>query len=257
MEKNRKMMLIVGNIVTLVIALVMNFLATALPLNNKTTGELSDLYPNLFVPAGYVFAIWGVIYTFLIIFGIYQALPQNLEKSFHQEISFYFIISNLANAIWIFFWHYELVLLALLTMLVLLITLIIIYHRLNIGVNEVARNEKIAIHIPFSIYLGWITVATIANVTALLVSVNWDRLGVNEVIWTWVVLVIATVIVLSVVITRKDIAYGLVPVWAFIGILVKQVENSPDVALVAGLFAGIILITVIIVGIQSYRDVSV
>ncbi|MFX0186037.1 MAG: tryptophan-rich sensory protein [Candidatus Hodarchaeota archaeon] len=256
MEFNKKNILIIGNLVTLILALIMNFLSNALPLNGKTAGELSDSYPNLFVPAGYVFAIWGIIYVFLIIFGIYQALPQNKDKPFQEKISFYFILSNLANATWLFFWHFEFVLLSLLTMLVLLFSLIMIYLRLGIGINRVERNEKFSVHTLFSIYLGWITVATVANVTALLVSLSWDGLGINEEIWTWIVLAIATVIVLTVIVTRRDIVYGLVPVWAFIGILVKQLDNSANVALGAGLFAGIIFIFLFITSIQSYRKVS-
>ncbi|MFX0052682.1 MAG: tryptophan-rich sensory protein [Candidatus Hermodarchaeota archaeon] len=256
MEFNKRNILIIGNLVTLFLALIMNFLSNALPLNGKTAGELSDSYPNLFVPAGYVFAIWGIIYVFLIIFGIYQALPQNKDKQFQENISFYFILSNIANATWLFFWHFEYILLSVLTMLVLLLSLIMIYLRLGIGVNQVERNEKLAVHTLFSIYLGWITVATVANVTALLVSLSWDGLGINEEIWTWIVLAIATAIVLTVTVTRRDIVYGLVPVWAFIGILVKQLDNSPSVAIGAGLFAGIIFIVLVITSIQSYRKVS-
>ncbi len=257
MEFSKKNALIIGNLVSLILALIVNVLSNALPLNGKTAGELSDSYPNLFVPAGYVFAIWGIIYIFLIIFGIYQTLPRNINKSFHDDVSFYFIISNLANMIWLIFWHFEFVLLSLITMLVLLISLIIIYLRLGIGVKHVERNEKLAVHTLFSIYLGWITVATIANVTAFLVSESWDRFGINEDIWTWIILAIATIIVLAVIITRKDIVYGLVPIWAFIGILVKQLDNSPSVAIGAGLFVGIIFIAELISSVKLYRKVSV
>ena len=253
MELNKKNVFIIGNIVTLVLALIVNFLSNALPLNGKTAGELSDSYPNLFVPAGYVFAIWGIIYIFLVIFGIYQALPRNQNKSFHEAISFYFIISNLANAAWLFLWHYEQVLLSLFAMVVLLLSLIMIYLRLGIGIAETERSEKFSVHMLFSIYLGWITVATVANVTALLVSISWDGFGISEEIWTVIVLIIATIIVLSVLITRKDVAYGLVPVWAFIGILVKQLENSVLVATTAGFFAGIIFLAVLFAGLQMYR----
>ncbi len=257
MEFNKKNILIIGNVVTLALTLLINFLSNALPLNGKTAGELSDTYPNLFVPAGYVFAIWGIIYIFLIIFGIYQALPQNRNKSFHEAISFYFIISNLINAGWLFLWHYELVLLSLLAMLVLLFSLIMIYLRLGIAITQTERNEKFAIHTLFSIYLGWITVATIANVTALLVSVSWDGFGISDEIWTMIILLIATAIVLSVVITRRDVIYGLVPVWAFIGILVKQFENSLIIASLAGIFAGLILLTVLFTYFQIHRKSTV
>jgi hypothetical protein len=138
-------------------------------------------------------------------------------------------------------------------MVVLLLSLIIIYLRLGIGVSETERNEKFSVHTLFSVYLGWITVATIANVTALLVSISWDRFGISEEIWTVIVLIVATAIVLSVVVTRKDVVYGLVPVWAFIGILTKQFENSLIVASLAGLFAGLILLTVLFIAFRIYR----
>lgn len=257
MELPKKNILIIGNLVTVPISLIINFLSSFLPLNGKTAGELSDSYPNLFVPAGYVFAIWGIIYIFLIIFAIYQIQPKNFNKSFYEEISFYFIIVNLSNAIWLIFWHYELVLLSVITMVVLLISLIIIYLRLGIGIKKVEKTEKITVHTLFSLYLGWITIATIANITTLLVSISWNGLGISEELWTWIVLTIAITIVLIVIITRKDIVYSLVFIWAFIGILMKQMNNATDVAIIAGLFAGIIGIISSITIYQFKRNVSI
>jgi hypothetical protein len=160
---------------------VVNGLANALPLNNKTTGELSDLYPNLFVPAGLTFAIWGLIYVLLAIFVIYQLIPsvrRDAQKvDFVQRIGLLFFISSIANIGWIFAWHYEIVPLSLVLMLILLGYLIAIYLRLNIGKSEATKSEKYLVHLPFSVYLGWITIATIANVTALLVDINWNTWG--------------------------------------------------------------------------------
>jgi hypothetical protein len=238
----KKELLIGGNIIGLGLTLIVNFLATALPLNGKTTGELSDSYPNLFVPAGYVFAIWGVIYTLLIVFVVFQALPRNRNEEFHNQISGLFIISSLANSLWIFLWHYEQVLFSLLTMIVLLVSLILIYWRLEIGLNPVALNQKLAVHTPFSVYLGWITVATVANVTALLVSINWDRFGISETIWTLIVLSVATIIAIVIILQRKDIAYTLVPIWAFIGIFIKQIENVVEVSFYAAICAIVLAI---------------
>jgi hypothetical protein len=229
----------------------MNGLANALPINGKTTGELSDLYPNLFVPAGYVFSIWGVIYILLIVFAVFQYLPDYRDKGYLEEISIFFIISNLANLLWIVLWHYEVVLLSLLVMLIILVSLVLIYVRLNIGKKEIPLKEKIAFHVPFSVYLGWITVATVANVTASLVSINWDGLGILPEIWTVVVLVVATIIASIIVITREDYAYGLVPVWAFVGIFVKQLNNNQLVRLVALFFAIIIFLEII--GTYTYK----
>ena len=238
----KKELFIGGNILGLALTLIVNFLATALPLNERTTGELSDSYPNLFVPAGYVFAIWGAIYTLLIIFVVFQALPKNRNEEFHNQISVLFIISSLVNSLWIVLWHYEQVLFSLITMLVLLTSLILIYWRLEIGLNPVPLNLKLSVHTPFSVYLGWITVATVANVTAFLVSINWDGFGISEAIWTLIVLSVATIIAIIIILQRKDIAYTLVPIWAFIGIFIKQIENVIEVSFYAAICALILAI---------------
>jgi len=238
----KKELLIIGNIIGLALTLFVNFLANALPINGKTTAELSDSYPNLFVHAGYVFAIWGAIYILLSIFVVFQALPKNRNDEFHNQISGLFIISSLTNSLWIFLWHYEQVLFSLITMLVLLASLIIIYWRLEIGLNPVPLNLKLAVHTPFSIYLGWITVATVANVTAFLVSINWDGFGISEAIWTWIVLSVATIIAVIIILQRKDITYTLVPIWAFVGIFIKQIENVMEVSFYAAFCALILVI---------------
>lgn len=214
------------NIVAFVGTVVVNILANTLPIAGKTTGELSDLYPNLFVPAGFTFAIWGVIYILLALFVIYQALDiLKLNKNpVVEKIGVWFILASLANMAWIFAWHYEQVFLSLLVMLVLLISLLRIYLRLGIGVSKVSKDEKYFVHLPFSVYLGWITVATVANVTAFLVDINWGRFGLSEVTWTVVVIVVATLITLKMLQKHGDIFYSLVVIWAFVGILAKRLS---------------------------------
>ena len=221
-----KKILQILNFIAVIATIFVNFLANYIPLNGKYTGELSDTYPNLFVPAGITFAIWGVIYILLILFAVYQARDlfgkQKYDMPYLNKISFFFVLTSLANILWIFFWHYEQVILSLLAMIVLFVSLITIYLRLNIGEQNITRSEKFFIHVPFSVYLGWITVATIANVTAVLVSVNWDGFGISEQMWTILVLIVATIITLLVLLKRKDIPYSAVIVWAFIGIVVKR-----------------------------------
>ena len=226
-----KKILQVLNFIAVIATIVVNFLANYLPLNGKYTGELSDSYPNLFVPAGITFAIWGVIYILLILFALYQARDlfgkQKYDMPFLNKISFIFVLTSLANILWIFFWHYEQVILSLLAMIVLFVSLITIYLRLNIGEQNITRSEKLFIHVPFSVYLGRITVATIANVTAVLVSVNWDGFGVSEQMWTILILIVATIITFLVLLKRKDIPYSAVIVWAFIGIVMKRFGSDP------------------------------
>jgi hypothetical protein len=111
-------------------------------------------------------------------------------------------------------------------MFLLLAALILIYLRLEIGKSKVQLREKIAFHLPFSVYLGWITIASIANVAATLVSVNWDGFGISQETWAIIIVIIALLIAMLVALTRKDIAYGLVVIWALLGIAVKQSLNQ-------------------------------
>jgi benzodiazapine receptor len=225
-------------------ALIVNWLSTALPLNGKTPEEISDSFDVFFVPAGYVFSIWGVIYLFLLGFTVYQALPSQRENPALQKIGYLYVGSALANIFWIFLWHYGFFPLSLVLMLALLGFLIAIYLRLGICKVEVSTAEKWLVHIPFSIYLGWITVATIANATAVLDYVGWNGWGINPEIWTILMLLAAVVISGIMSFTRGDIAYSLVLIWAFIGIAVKHQDTTMVAAgaFVAALFVGLLLV---------------
>ena len=203
-----------------------NYLAVTLPLNDKTTGELSDQYPNLFVPTGFTFSIWGIIYLLLAIFIIYQlvyAFRKNTQNSsFMEKIGILFFVSSLANLGWVFAWHFELISISLFLMLILLVSLIVIYVKLQIGRSDSPKSEKYLVHLPFSVYLGWITIATIANTAALLVNLGWNRFGFSEPFWTVAVIIIGIVISLTILFYRKDIFYCLVVDWALFGILMKR-----------------------------------
>ena len=241
----KKKMLQIGNFAGFIATVIVNFLAIGLPLNNRTTQQLSDALPNLFVPAGITFSIWSIIYILLGIFAIYQAKDlfksEKEELPFLEKIGFFFILSSIANVLWIFFWHYEQVAISLLVMIVLFISLLALYLRMEIGKTDVTKQEKNFIHVPISVYFGWITTATIANVTALLVSVNWDGFGIAEEVWAIVILAVAAVIYVLTVITRNDIAYGLVGVWSTLGIVLKQIIEAPVVGYTA-------LVVMIVIG---------
>jgi hypothetical protein len=213
-------------VVTVLITLVVNVLADALPLNGLNTGRISDRFNIYFVPAGYVFSIWGLIYIGLIAFAIYQALPSQRENPRLRAVGWWIALGGLANSAWIFLWHYEQFPLTLVAMLVLLATLIVTYLRLGIGRTTVTSGEKWSVHIPFSIYLGWITVATIANVSDVLDFLKWDRFGISPEIWMSVVLAAVLVIAVLMNFTRRDLAYAAVLLWALAGISVKQASIS-------------------------------
>ncbi|MFC2052468.1 hypothetical protein ACFLT4_07050 [Chloroflexota bacterium] len=233
MGKSRLLTLSILNLIGFLGTVVVNGLANALPLNNKTTGELSDQYPNLFVPAGLTFSIWGVIYILLAIFVIYGliiSIKNNTQKTaFIENTGILFFISSLTNIGWIFAWHYEILPLSLVLMLVILGSLITIYLRLRIGKSDSSSSGKYLVHLPFSVYLGWITIATIANVTAVLVDINWNTFGLGEQFWAVAVIIVGIAIALSVLFTRKDIFYCLVVDWALLGILLKRLADSTPV----------------------------
>ena len=229
---NKTLQLIqIGNIIAVIMTIVVNGLANVLPIGGKYTGELSDNIPNLFVPAGITFSIWGIIYILITIFAIYLAKDllkkEKLTQTFLEKISYFFILASLANIIWIFLWHYEQVILSLIAMIILFISLLIIYLRLKIGMEKVSTKDKLFVHVPIRVYIGWITVATIANVTAVLVTINWDGFGISPEVWTILVLIVATIITMLVIIKRKDYAFSAVIIWAFIGIYLKRIQDDP------------------------------
>ena len=233
------------NLLAVVATIVINGLANALPLNGQTTGEISDRFQVYFVPAGYVFSIWGLIYVGLIAFAIYQALPAQRDNPRLRSIGYLFTLSCVANIAWLFLWHYEVFPLTLVAMLSLLLLLIAIYLRLGIGRAQVSTADKWLVHIPFSIYLGWITVATIANVTSLLDYLNWSGWGISPEAWTVIMLVAGTVIASAVSLTRGDVAYMLVIVWAFAGIAVKH-AGTPVVAIAAWVTAVLVALMLVV-----------
>ena len=240
-----------GNIAAFIITLAINSLANTTVFNGRTTGQVSDLYPTLVTPAGYVFAIWGIIYVLLLAFVIYQALPSQKDKLFQKQIGLIFILSSLFNCVWLFLWQYDFITESVVVMFALLASLIAIYLRLNIGKAKVSLKEKLLVHLPFSVYLGWITIAAIANVASALVSANWGGFGLSPETWAVTVLIIALVITLAVIVKRRDIAYSLVIVWALGGIAVKQ-NTSQNVVTTAEIAIGVILF-VLALAIAIYR----
>lgn len=168
MQKNQINYFRYLNIIAFIVTIIINSLAGSTTfIGGQLTAQVSDANPTLITPAGYVFSIWGIIYLLLGIFTVYQALPRNKDRSFQKQISFFFVLSCVANILWLFAWQYGQLPLSVGLMLLLLASLIMIYQRLGIGKTVVPLIEKLAIHLPFSVYLGWITIATIANISAL------------------------------------------------------------------------------------------
>jgi benzodiazapine receptor len=240
------------NVLAVVATIAINGLANALPLNGKTTGEISDRFQVYFVPAGYVFSIWGLIYLALLAFAIYQALPAQQENPRLRRVGYLFAASCLANVAWLFLWHYEVFPLTLVAMVALLLSLIAIYLWLEIGRAHVSAAEKWLAHVPFSIYLGWITVATIANATSLLDYLNWGGWGISPEVWTVIMLVAGTAIAAAVGLPRGDVAYMLVIVWAFVGIAVKH-AGTPVVAIAAWVTAAVVAVMLVVGAVRQQK----
>jgi hypothetical protein len=222
--KDKKgLILKIATVASIVVMFVVNILANAIPINGMTTGALSDAIPIYFVPAGYVFSIWGLIYIGMI---LYTVLMFKKYEGFDKRIALWIIIGSLPNAGWIFLWHYQLVYSSVILMLVLFASLVAIHLEMN--------KEKLSIwkKLPFNIYLGWISVASIANIAAALTLANWGGFGISGEIWSAIMIVIACGLGIYAAI-RKNIAYTLVILWALIGILVKFSGKSDIVTIVS------------------------
>lgn len=214
---------VLANIVTLVFTLVMNTLANTLPLNGRTTGEISDSFDALFTPAGYVFSIWGLIYLGLIGFTIFQALPAQQRNPWVRATGWWVTLGHVANGLWIVFWHYGLLPLTMVAMLTLLVSLLVVYRRVNAaGLGRPDSATRWLVQAPFSLYLGWISVATIANATVFFIWLGWDG-GSLGAVWTAALILVAAGLALWL----RDAIYTLVIIWAVVGILVQRAEFAP------------------------------
>lgn len=216
-------------VLTFMTMLIVNVLANILPINEVTTGQVSDSFPNLFAPAGLTFSIWGLIYLLLAGYTLYHVglFRNNTKKSkteLFNKIGILFSVSSIANATWVFSWHYYKIPLTMLLIVVILICLILI-NRLTTN-KRFSTKDYLFIRLPFSVYFGWITIATIANANVLLVSIGWDWFGLSEVIWTVVILAVGLTITTVTMIKNRDVAYGLVIIWAYAGILLKHVSSE-------------------------------
>ncbi|MBP2030233.1 preprotein translocase subunit SecG [Methanohalophilus levihalophilus] len=229
MNTDQRKIIQIVTLATFLIMVFVNFLANALPINGVTAGQVSDSYQNLFAPAGATFAIWGLIYLLLAGYtlyqlGIFQGKTNTYKTELINKIGILFSVSSIANASWIFAWHYEIIPLSMLLMIVILVCLILI-NQLT-GKEQFSKMEYFFVRLPFSVYFGWITVATIANATILLVSLGWKDFILSDVLWAIIVIFLGIVIAIATMLKNKDIAYGLVIVWAYSGILLKHI--SPE-----------------------------
>lgn len=232
-------------IVSLLAVITTNALANILPLNGQTTGEISNRLPVLFTPAGYVFSIWSLIYLLLVFWVVGLWRNRFNKDALYERRSLLFIISCVFNIAWIFLWHYEYFLLTVIVMISLLLTLIILYRTYPV------QDNRLSIRLPISIYLGWISVATIANISYALTVYEWSGWGLSDPLWAVIMMTIGAALALHIRFHHFDIAYPAVFIWAFIGIAVR---NGFEELLV--MTAALFLSAVLLVGIIFIRKKS-
>ena len=233
------------NILGLVLVLVLNAMANALPINGFNTGQVSAFYPNLFVPAGFTFSIWSLIYLMMIGFVAVSVkwmwhAPDMPTGKLAQAVSPLFLLTCLVNAGWILAWHYLMTGLSVFIMLVFLSLLILIYLKMQPFRESLSGFRKFFLYSFFIVYLGWISVATIANITALLVKMKWTGLGLEPAYWSLTMMAVAILLGLLFIVKKRDHAFAWVIAWALFGIHGAQSERTPAIGQLA--LAGIALL---------------
>lgn len=245
--------LVLVNIAGLIAVLIVNYLSNSLPLNGKTTGQLSDQYPNLFVPTGLAFSIWGMIYLLLIGWVLVQALGLFSQKQRAQteasvmRVGGLFALSCVFNIAWLFAWHWEHIGLSIGIMVLMLTSLVVLNEKIQNGRAKVSGFEKGFAHTAFALYQGWITVALIANVTAFLVAVGWSGFGLSETIWAVLMIGVGAGLAIYMTMSRNMIFHGLAVCWALLGIYLKRNAAADAAAVEYAALTGIALILVAIV----------
>jgi hypothetical protein len=227
-------LLAIATLIAILSTLAINGLSNFFPPGGLNVAQISNtiLQGVKITPANYAFSIWGLIYVGLIAYGIYQLLPAQRHNPFVRRVNFLLIAACIAQMTWIYLFTTRLFGLSIAAMLGILMPLIAAYLHLGIGRVIVRQSQRWLVHVPFSIYLAWISVATIVNVASALYVVQWDGWGIGSEEWTIIMLVIGTAIAAIVAIQRSDIAFPLVYVWAYVAIAVRQ-SSAPPIAIAA------------------------
>ncbi len=226
-------------IVAYLAMVAMNALANSLPLFGNTTADISDSYPTLFTPAGFTFGVWGVIYLLLAAFSVYQALPAQRADPRLARLRPPFVVSCLLNIAWLVSWHADQIVLSELLMLGLLGTLIVAYRRIDAWRAPATTLQRLLVDTPLSIYLGWISVATIANTSITLVSQGVDG-GALAVPITLAVVIVAAALGLAATLSRRDAPYALVVGWGLVGVATARWGEAGAVAVTAAVLAALL-----------------
>jgi hypothetical protein len=226
----------------IIASIVVNTISNIFPPNGLNVGTLSNtlLAPVQITPANYAFSIWGLVYSGLIGFGIYQLQPSQKYNSRLQRCGYLLTIACVSQCAWIYLFLARSFSLSVVAMLGILVSLIVMYQSLGIDRERVPQIERWFVQIPISIYLSWISVATIVNIASTLYIRDWNGWGIAPTVWTVIMMIVAAAIAAVVMIQRHDLAYLLVTIWTLIAIAIRQV-HTPFIA-VMGLVLTISLI---------------
>ena len=249
-----KKLLAVGNIITFLATVALNYVSNTGAINGNTMSTVSAEYENLFTPAGYAFSIWGLIYLMLFGFVVYQSFAlfgRERPKKVVSMVGGWFIVSCAANIGWIFAWLNGYIGLSVLIMLLLLFSLMMIIFRGRLELDDEPLPIIAFFWWPFTFYSGWITVALIANIAAFLTAEGWSGFGISEVVWTIIVILVAGLINLVITWTRNMREFALVGAWGLTAVAVANWNEQQAVVVAALVTAAILLLST---GIHGYKN---
>jgi len=252
----KKSISIIG-LLLFIVMIYFNYLSGIGAINNISAGDVSNKYPTLFTPAGFTFSIWGIIYLFGFLFVIRLLWVASRKNSITEvnQLSLYYSLSCIINTFWLFSWHYDILWLSELLMLSLLLILILLYQKISKS-NIQSTGVFLVTSAPISIYLGWITVATVANTSVWLTSMGWFGQPFPESFWAGTMVIIAAAISFMVLVKKRDYFFGMVYLWAAYGIMIARI-NDPvpgSIWIVRIILVGMILV---FIGILYARFVRV
>ncbi len=244
----------IANIVSLVTAVAVNYAVGTSAFNNPSIGEISDKYENILTPAGYAFGIWGLIYISLAVFAVFQAkgmFKKDNSSDFVLKIGWWFVVSNLANAGWIFAFSSDQIGLSVVLILLLLFCLIKITVNLNMEKWDAPVRKIVLVWWPISIYFGWVTVATVANTSLYLTKLGWDGSPLTAQAWAIIMILVVGGILFVMIQKRNMREYAIAGVWGIIALAVQNWENYSSVSYVA---IGVSLAIIVATGLHAYKN---
>ncbi len=246
----------ISNIIALVITIVINYLSNTGIINGNTMASVSAKYQNLFTPSGYAFSIWGVIYLMLIAFVIHQSkglFSTKFAPEVVKKIGWWFVVSCVANSVWVFAWLYDYTGVSVIIMLLLLFSLVKIVLNTRMEFDLIPLKQIAFEWWPFAIYLGWIGVALIANIAAYLTKIEWDGFGLSNVSWAIGMICVAGLLYVVLIWERNLRESATVGIWSLVAVAHANQYGVPNIAYTALAVSVIIFVNI---AIHAYRNMG-